>query len=224
MTTFQDILKNSFLEGFQSDISTIKICVTLLLATLLGAYIFFVYRYKTKSAFYSKDFNNTLLLLPVITSGIVLAMQSSIVISLGMVGALSIVRFRNAVKSSLDLAFLFWSISVGIIIGAGVYEIGVILSLVVTVLLFAADFVPVKEPPYLLALHGEDIDFDGEILPVLKASTHSYKVKSRSQAGNRCDMIIEIRSDKESEIIAQLSANAKIRNVNILAHDGEVRF
>ena len=222
--SIQDALKNSFLEGFQSDISTVKICVTLLLATLIGVYIFFVYRYKSKAAFYSKDFNNTLLLLPVITAGIVLAMQSSIVISLGMVGALSIVRFRNAVKSSLDLAFLFWSISAGIIMGAGVYEIGVMLSLVVTVLLFAADFIPVKEPPYLLAVHGDDIDFDAEILPVLKANTRGYKVKSRSRTGTKCDMIIEIRSAKESEIMAQLSQNSKIKNVNILAHDGEVRF
>jgi len=219
-----DVLKNSVLEGFRSDISTIKIMITLLFAAALGLYIFFVYRYKSKSSFYSKDFNNVLAVLPVITSGIVLAMQSSIVISLGMVGALSIVRFRNAVKSSLDLAFLFWSISMGIIVGAGIYEIALLLSVVVTMLVFALDYVPVSKPPYLLVINGEKVDFEKEIVPVISKYAPGYKVKSRTHSGTNCDIIIEVRTKNENNIIQELILIPAIKNVNILSHDGEVRF
>ena len=105
--SFNDVIKKSILEGFNIDISIEKIIVTLLFAVVLGIYVFFIYKFKSKKSFYSKDFNAVLAGLPIITSAIVLAMQSSIVISLGMVGALSIVRFRNAVKNPLDLTCPF---------------------------------------------------------------------------------------------------------------------
>ena len=120
--SFNDVIKNSVLEGFAStDITPAALAVVLGSSTLLGVYLYVVYRLASRNAFYSRDFNKALALMPVITAAIVLAMQSSIVISLGMVGALSIVRFRNAVKDPMDLVFLFWSISVGIICGAGLY-------------------------------------------------------------------------------------------------------
>ena len=222
--SIKDVLKNSVLEGFQSDISTAKIVVTLLFATIIGVYIYVIYKQKTKSVFYSKDFNNVLAVLPIITAGIVLAMQSSIVISLGMVGALSIVRFRNAVKSSLDLTFLFWSISMGIIIGAGVYEIGIIMSAIVTILLFVLDIIPVSKPPYLLVINGEHIDFENEIKPIVAKHTSTYKIKSRTHSGNYCDIIIEVRTNTESLLLTELLGSKGVKNVNILAHDGEVRF
>ena len=138
--SFRDVIKKSVLEGFvQSDIGTVAVLVTLGITTLLALYIYYIYRLSSRSAFYSRDFNKTLALMPVVTAAIVLAMQSSIVISLGMVGALSIVRFRNAVKDPMDLLFLFWSISVGIVCGARLYEIAIIASAVVTALLFLLD-------------------------------------------------------------------------------------
>lgn len=222
--TFSDIIKDSILEGFSGDITTTKIVVTLGFALIIGLYIFIVYRYKSKSSFYSKDFNNVLAVLPVITSGIVLAMQSSIVISLGMVGALSIVRFRNAVKSTLDLAFLFWSISIGIIIGAGIYEIGFILSLIVTILLFGLDYIPIKKAPYLLVVNAEDIDVENVLIPVVEKHTSSYIVKSRSQSKNLIDMIIEIRTQNPKELFEACSKIENIKNINLLEHDGESRY
>ncbi len=116
--SFNDVIKNSVLEGFAStDITPAALAVVLGITTLLGVYLYVVYRLASRNAFYSRDFNKALALMPVITAAIVLAMQSSIVISLGMVGALSIVRFRNAVKDPMDLVFLFWSISIGIVAG-----------------------------------------------------------------------------------------------------------
>ena len=157
------------------------------------------------SAIYSGDFNNALATLPVITAGIVLAMQSSIVISLGMVGALSIVRFRNAVKSSLDLTFLFWSISAGIIAGAGLYEIVIILSLIVTLLLLCLDFLPVGKAPYTVVINGEDIDVKSQLEPVLKKSVSSYKIRSVSKSKTRTDIVVQVRSKSVDNLAKELS-------------------
>ena len=113
---FSDIFKRSFLEGYAStDITAINVTIALLITSVLALYIFFAYRLVTRKTFYSKSFNISLAGVSVITAAIILTIQSSIVVSLGMVGALSIVRFRTAIKEPLDLMFLFWSISVGII-------------------------------------------------------------------------------------------------------------
>lgn len=224
MKTISDILKESFLEGFQTDITTTKICITLGISVILGLYIYFIYKYKSKNCFYSKDFNNVLAGLPVVTSGIVLAMQSSIVISLGMVGALSIVRFRNAVKSSLDLMFLFWSISIGIIVGAGIYEIGFILSIVLTILMYILDYIPVKRCPYLLVLNSSDVDVEKSLMPILKKYTNIYTIKSRSIHSNMIDLIIEIRCKDEQQLISECLRLENIKSVNLLSHDGEIRI
>lgn len=120
--SFKDIFKKSFLEGFAStEITTVTIVAALAVASALAFYIFLVYRVLTRKTFYSKNFNISLAGITVITAALILTMQSSVVLSLGMVGALSIVRFRTAIKDPMDLMFLFWSISVGIICGA---EIG----------------------------------------------------------------------------------------------------
>ena len=114
--SFKDIFKKSFLEGYAgTEINTTTIVVALAIASALAFYMFLVYRVATRKTFYSKNFNISLAGITVITAGLILTMQSSVVLSLGMVGALSIVRFRTAIKDPMDLMFLFWSISVGII-------------------------------------------------------------------------------------------------------------
>lgn len=222
--SINDTIKKSVLEGFSTDITTTKIVVTLGFCLMIGLYIFFVYKYKTKSSFYSKDFNIVLAGLPIITAGIVLAMQSSIVISLGMVGALSIVRFRNAVKNPLDLLFLFWSISIGIICGAGIYEIGIILSLVLTIVLFASDYIPIKNQSLLLVVNADNINIEEKLNNILKEHSKVFNIKSRSISKNNIDLIIELRCKEEQKLITELSKVKHILNVNLLSHDGERRF
>ncbi|MBE5853538.1 MAG: DUF4956 domain-containing protein, partial [Lachnospiraceae bacterium] len=118
----KDILKKSFLQSITSaDITPQEIFLVLAIATVLSLYIYFIYKVLTRKTFYNKTFNISLAALALITAGIILTIQSSIVVSLGMVGALSIVRFRTAIKDPMDLVFLFWSISVGIICGARLY-------------------------------------------------------------------------------------------------------
>lgn len=222
--SIKDVIKNSVLEGFSSEILTSKIIVTLGITAILGIYIFLVYKNKSKSTFYSKSFNVVLATLPVITAGIVLAMQSSIVISLGMVGALSIVRFRNAVKNSMDLLFLFWSISIGIICGAGIYEIGIILSLVTTILLYSLDLIPAASKSLLLIVNSHDVNCENDIIKAIIELSIKYIVKSRSISKDQIDLIIEVKTKKEKDLITKLSAVKSIDTVNLLQHDGETRF
>ena len=141
--SFKDIFKKSFLEGYASaEITTLTIVTALGIACALALYIFIVYRVVTRKTFYSKNFNITLAGITVITAALILTMQSSVVLSLGMVGALSIVRFRTAIKDPMDLMFLFWSISVGIICGAGLAQVAVILSVVLTLGILILDQMP----------------------------------------------------------------------------------
>ena len=129
--SFKDIFKKSFLEGFAStEITTLTVVAALGVACLLALYIFFVYRVVTRKTFYSKNFNITLAGVTVITASLILTMQSSVVLSLGMVGALSIVRFRTAIKDSRDTVYIFWSIIVGICCGVGDYAVACIGSAV----------------------------------------------------------------------------------------------
>lgn len=129
--SFKDIFKKSFLEGFAStEITTLTVVTALGVACLLALYIFFVYRVVTRKTFYSRNFNITLAGVTVITASLILTMQSSVVLSLGMVGALSIVRFRTAIKDSRDTVYIFWSIIVGICCGVGDYAVACIGSAV----------------------------------------------------------------------------------------------
>ena len=134
--TFKDIFKQSFLNGFSGGIDTMTVLFGLGLACALGLYIFLIYRALTRKTFYSLNFNISLVAMSVITAAIILTIQSNLVISLGMVGALSIVRFRTAIKDPMDLVFLYWAIGVGIICGAGLSVICVALCLVMTLIVF----------------------------------------------------------------------------------------
>ena len=156
--SFADIFKKNFLDNFTGNISIQLVLVTLLISLLFGVIVFFVYKLTSKNTIYSKNFNITMSLIGIITASIVLSMQANIIVSLGMVGALSIVRFRTAIKEPRDLLFLFWSISNGIIIGAGVYSIVFILALVIIIGLFGFDLIPSNKIPYLLIINYKDIN------------------------------------------------------------------
>lgn len=222
---FQDVLKKSFLEGFSSaELSTASIMVSMLVAGAIGFYIFGVYRVSSRKAFYSKNFNISLVALTVITAGIILSIQSSVVISLGMVGALSIVRFRTAIKDPMDLVFLFWSISIGIICGARLYVIAVIVSIFVTIMVFALDKMPVAKTPKILVVNANGMDAEDEILELVERLASYYKVKSRSLSTDQLDMVVELRAKEEKKLIQGIHKLESVHAVSLLAHDGEVTF
>ena len=222
---FKDIFKKSFLEGFSSaEITTPTIVVALGIACVLALYIFFVYRVMTRKTFYSKNFNITLAVITVITAALILTMQSSVVLSLGMVGALSIVRFRTAVKDPMDLAFLFWSISVGIICGAGLAQVAVILSVVITVGILVLDQMPVAKAPMILVVNANDLDAEDAIAAAVKKYVKHMTVKSRNMTDVALDLVIELRTNEGSALVRDVKNVSGVTAVSLLAHDGEVTF
>lgn len=224
MNTFSDIFKKSFLEGYASvELSAKQIVIVIFFALLIGLYIYATYRFLTKKTFYSKSFNISLVLMSVITAAVILTVQSSVVISLGMVGALSIVRFRTAVKDPMDLAFLFWAISAGIICGAGLVEIAIILSVVATIVIFALDRIPVIKTPMILVVNAR-VDSDVEILEKIRENTSYYEEKSRVITDGVLELVYELRTKDGALLSKAVSAVSGVNSVSVMSHDGEVSF
>ena len=223
--SFKDIFKKSFLEGYAStEITTVTIVAALAVACVLALYIFFVYRVVTRKTFYSKSFNITLAGITVITASLILTMQSSVVLSLGMVGALSIVRFRTAIKDPMDLMFLFWSISVGIICGAGLAQVAVILSVVVTLGILILDILPVAKAPMILIANAGQSDAEAAVVQTVQKYTKSYTVKSRNLTETSLDLVLELRTDKGGELVREIMALQDVTSASLMSHDGEVTF
>lgn len=223
---FKSIFKNSFLEAFaQNEVSAGEVTVILLSTCVIALYIFLVYRMITRKTFYSKNFNISLAALSLITAIVILTVQSNIVLSLGMVGALSIVRFRTAIKDPMDLVFLFWAISVGIACGAGMLEIAVIGSLVLTALIFVLDRLPMAKAAMILVISAQaGKERTDQITELVKKHSKYYKVKSRNITGEQLDMVMELWSSKEEELTEELAALPGIHSVSLMSHDGEVTF
>ena len=222
---FADIIKKSVLEKFQTgDITTTTIITTLGISVLLGLFIYLIYRINTKSGFYNRGFNNTLAILPSITAAIMLAMSSSLTISLGMVGALSIVRFRNAVKDSSDLTYLFWSISIGIIVGAGLLELAVILCLIAAVLLSTLDLIPLFRAPSLLIVSGNNSTLESELLARIKQHARTAKIRSRNIRKTGTEWILELKVRNEAALLETIAALEGIESVHLMTHDGDARL
>lgn len=223
--SFSNIFKKSFLEGFSAaDINIYTAVTAMLITCALALYIFVVYRVLTRKTFYSKNFNISLAGIALITAGIILTIQSSIVVSLGMVGALSIVRFRTAVKDPMDLMFLFWSIAVGIICGVGMAEIAIVLSIILTAGIIVLNHLPVAKAPLILVVNASDLDLEAQIMSVVKNYTKHSSIKSRNMTSSTLDLIIELRTDAGGKLVRDVLNISGVTSASLLSHDGEVTF
>lgn len=221
----KEIFKKSFLEGYAStEISATSVLSALAITLVIGVYIFLCYRLLTRKTFYSKNFNISLVGVAMITAAIIVTIQSSIVVSLGMVGALSIVRFRTAIKDPMDLMFLFWAISVGIICGAGFAIFAVILSLGLTVAVIILNRAPVVKAPLILIVNSNDIDSEKTIMETVGKFAKHSTVKSRNMTSETLDLTVELRTDNGGELIRELVKTDGVISANLLSHDGEVTY
>ncbi len=222
---FNDVLKKSFVETTADNMSRGGIILALMVACLIAIYIFCVYRVITRKAFYNRNFNISLVALAIITTAIILSIQTSVVISLGMVGALSIVRFRTAIKEPMDLVFLFWSISVGIICGAGLFELAIATSLILTLVIIGLDKLPMAKVPMMLIIDSEDIDAEEEIIDIVEKYSTYQKVKSRNVNADNLNMVIEVRIKEDAaDCVREIHALEGMRNVSLISQDGEATF
>ena len=222
---FVDIFKASFLEGYTAgDLPAKAVAAIIIITAFISAYIFITYRFVNKKAFYNKGFNASLPALAVITAAIILTIQSNIVVSLGMVGALSIVRFRTAIKDPMDLVFLFWAISVGIMCGASCFTVAIITSIVVTVGILVVEWLPIAKAPQIVLVNADNHKSEKEIIEVVNKYCSLYKVKARNLTKDHLDMAIEVRVKDEGELVNTLVELKSVVSASLVAHDGEVTF
>lgn len=219
--TFNDIFKSSFLENVTS-VSVPDMTLTLLLAFALGLFIYFVYKKTFSGVMYSASFGVTLIALTMITALVILAVTSNVVLSLGMVGALSIVRFRTAIKEPLDIAFLFWSIAVGIVLAAGLIPLAVFGSAVIGIVLIV--FVNKKSytNPYIVVLQCEDHDSEVQAKEYLDQRTKRCVVKSKSAQKGLIELNLEIRlKEDNTDFINELADMPKVHSAVLVSYNGD---
>lgn len=219
--TFSDIFKSGFLENVTA-VSPLDMVLTILLAFGIGLFIFFVYKKTYRGVMYWSSFGVTLIALTMITSQVIMAVTSNVVLSLGMVGALSIVRFRTAIKEPLDIAFLFWSIAAGIILAAGMIPLAVIGSVIIgLILLFFVNKKPHKNP-YILVLTCENHESEIEAMKYVNAQVGRCAVKSKRAQNGLIEVNTEVRlKDDNTDFINALSTMRGVTGATLVSYNGD---
>ncbi|MBR4954208.1 MAG: DUF4956 domain-containing protein [Oscillospiraceae bacterium] len=219
--TFNDIFKSSFLENI-SSVSALDMVLTLALAFGIGLFIFLVYKKTYQGVMYSTTFGITLVALTMITGMVILAVTSNVILSLGMVGALSIVRFRTAIKEPLDIAFLFWSIAAGIVLAAGMIPLAVIGSVIIGVILLVFVNKKTNTNPYIVVLRCENHAAETAANAFLKEKCNRCVVKSKSAQKGMIELNIEVRlKDDNTDFINEVSDMDGVMSAVLVSYNGD---
>lgn len=219
--TFNDIFKSSFLENVTS-VNLFDMVIALALAFCLGLFIFMVYQKTYTGVMYSSGFGVTLIALTMITTLVILAVTSNVVLSLGMVGALSIVRFRTAIKEPLDIAFLFWSIAAGIVLAAGMIPLAVIGSIVIGIVLLVFVNRKSHSNPYIVVIQCDNHECETKAMTFLESQVLRCTVKSKSAQKGSIELNLEIRlKNDNTDFINVLSEMPGIHNAVLVSYNGD---
>lgn len=219
--SFQDIFKSSFLSNIAS-ISILDIVLSMALAFGIGMFIFLIYKKTFSGVMYSSSFGVTLVALTMISTLVILAVTSNVVLSLGMVGALSIVRFRTAIKEPLDIAFLFWSIAVGIVLAAGMIPLAVFGSVVIGIILLIFANKKSHINPYIMVLHCSSHDSEVTATEFLKKQVSRFAVKSKTVQEGLIELNIEVRlKDENTDFVNILSEMNGVRSAVLVSYNGD---
>jgi len=218
---FGDIFKSNYLENVTS-FSIFDTVVGMLLAFMIGLFIFFVYKKTFNGVMYSSSFGVSLVALTLISTFVILAITSNVVLSLGMVGALSIVRFRSAIKEPLDIAFLFWSIAVGIVLGAGMIPLAIFGSLFIGMILIVFINKKSSDNPYILVINCKDDNAEKNIMETMKQSVRKHVVKSKTVSKDGIEVTVEIRlKDMTTDFVNRLAEIEGAVNVVLVSYNGD---
>ena len=218
--TFQDIFKSGFLENVNA-ISVLDMAAALILSFVMGLFIFYIYKKSYCGLMYSAAFGVTLVALTLITTLLILAVTSNVVLSLGMVGALSIVRFRTAIKEPMDIAFLFWSIAAGIVLAAGFIPLAVFGSIFIGLVLLIFSGRKNIERPYILVVHCETEEKEKEAEAYIKEQVKALSLKSKAVSPGCIELNYEVRfKEGESSFVNALSRIEGVSNVVLVSYNG----
>lgn len=219
--TFNDIFKSSFLENV-SEFSFLDTLIGLAVALVIGLFIFIIYKKTLAGVLYSSGFALTLVGLSLVTTLVIMAVTSNVVLSLGMVGALSIVRFRTAIKEPVEIVFLFWSLAVGIVIGAGMIPLAVIGSAIIGVILLLFANRKIHNDPYILVTNCTDENAESAVMDILGKEAEHCVVKSKTVTASGIELTAELRTKTAStafvNAIAQLPG---VENATLVSYNGE---
>lgn len=219
--TFNDIFKSSFLESI-TEFSAADTLIAMVAALVIGMFIFVVYKKTFNSVMYSTGFAMTLVGMTMVTTLVILAVTSNVLLSLGMVGALSIVRFRAAIKEPMEIVYLFWAVAAGIVIGAGMLPLAVIGSAIIGVILILFANKKIHDNPYLLILNCQDENAENTALSVMKEAVKKYAVKSKTVNVQGIEFTAEIRmKDGETAFVNRLNEIAGVENATLVSYNGE---
>lgn len=220
-TNFSDIFKSNFMDNITS-FSVIDCVISMLLAFAVGLFIFAIYQKTFSGVMYSRSFGISLMALTLITTLVIVAVTSNVVLSLGMVGALSIVRFRTAIKEPMDICFLFWSIGVGIVIGAGMYPLAVFGSVFIGILLLIFVNKKSRENPYIFIVNCDNNQAEQDVLGKLPKEVKHYQVKSKTVSKNGIELTLEVRlTDAVCEMVNRIAGVEGVSNAVLVSYNGE---
>ena len=219
--SFQDIFKSSFLENV-TEFSLLDTCIGLAVALLVGLFIFMIYKKTLTGVLYSDGVALPLGGLSLVTTLVIMAVTSNVVLSLGMVGALSIVRFRTAIKEPVEIVFLFWSLAVGIVIGAGMIPLAIIGSAIIGVILLLFANRKIRKQPYILVVSCKDEAAEQRITEILAKAVEYYTVKSKTVNAAGIEFTAELRTkDAETAFVNRITELEGVGNATLVSYNGE---
>ncbi|MDO5844253.1 MAG: DUF4956 domain-containing protein [Methanocorpusculum sp.] len=219
--TFNDILSSDFLTTV-SDFSLTDMIIAIGLSFALGLFILFIYKKSFTGVMYSSGFGLSLVAMSMITAMIILAIGSNIILSLGMVGALSIVRFRSAVKDPMDIAYLFWAISVGIVLGAGLIPLAVFGTAFIGIIIYVFSIRKPKDKPYILIVDCASEETEEKVDSVLKGAVKKHLVRSKTVSESGIELTVEVRlRDMESSFVNKVSGLDGVNRAVLVSYNGE---
>ena len=219
--TFSDIFKSSFLESV-TEFSPMDVLLGMVVALIVGLFIFVIYKKTFTGVMYSSGFALTLVGLALVTTLVIMAVTSNVVLSLGMVGALSIIRFRAAIKEPMEIVFLFWSIAVGIVIGAGMIPLAVIGSAIIGVVLLLFANRKSRENPYILVLNCADETAEQSALGLVKDAVSRYGVKTKTVSADGIELTAELRTkNNDTAFVNRITALPGVSNATLVSYNGE---
>jgi len=221
-TGFQDVIKKSFSNiDFASTLSISDITAILLITFLMGMFIFYIYKKTFQGVLYTQSYNVSLVMVSIVTSLIIMTISSNFILSLGMVGALSIVRFRTAIKDSMDIVFMFWAISIGITNGAGLFKISITGSLVIAAVLLMLTRIKSNSSPYLLIINYED-EKHSNVMNYMESKITKYNLKAKTVSNGSVELTVEIRlKNDDTSFVNDLSKLEGIKNAVLVAYNGD---
>ena len=219
--TFSDVFKSSFLSNINS-FSTLDILLALGLAFVIGLFIFLIYKKTYQGVMYSDSFGVSLIAMSMITSLVIIAVTSNVVLSLGMVGALSIVRFRTAIKEPMDIAFLFWAIAVGIVLGAGLLPLAIIGSVIIGIIIVIFSTRKIGDTPYILVVNCENEETENTANTLIKEEAKKSVLKSKAVNKLGVELTYEVRiKDDNTGFVNKVSACEGVTNAVLVSYNGE---